>query len=124
MQRAHGACILAEVGQPLMPKQLVEYQLEGGATILVEVDLPEGGIQRAGREGEIVKATQSFDEALEHVRPVAQKIISTLRTLTDVPDEMTVEFGIKLGARAGVVIASADVEANYKLTLKWKRPEK
>ena len=39
-------------------KQLVEYELEDGSTILVEVDLPEAGIDMAGRGDQIVKAKE------------------------------------------------------------------
>jgi Trypsin-co-occurring domain 1 len=37
------------------------------------------------------------------------------------PDEFTVEFGVKLSAKAAVVIASATTDANFKVTLKWKK---
>ncbi len=33
-------------------------------------------------------------------------------------------FGLKMNAEAGAVIASGGVEANYKVTLTWKREEK
>jgi hypothetical protein len=50
-------------------------------------------------------------------------VVTKLRGLADQPDEMVVEFGIKLGAKAGVVIASADTEANFTVSLTWRRPE-
>ncbi len=100
-------------------KQLVEYELEDGSSIIVEVDLPEAGIERAGRGDEIIKAKEQFGEVLAQVKPVAQTIISTLGSLT--ADEIGVEFGIKLGARAGIIIASADTEANFTVKLTWKR---
>ena len=34
------------------------------------------------------------------------------------------EFGRKLNAQAGAFIAAAGTEANYKVTLTWKREEK
>ena len=34
---------------------------------------------------------------------------------------MTVAFGVKLTATAGAVLASAAVEANYKVTMMWKK---
>lgn len=103
-------------------KQIVEYSLEEGGSILVEADVPEAsGFERVSRVGDIVKATKTFDEALNRVKPAAQKIIHKLRDLADPPDEVTVTFGIKLGAKAGALIAAADVEANYTVTLVWKR---
>jgi hypothetical protein len=100
-------------------KQLVEYELEDESTILVEVDLPEAGIERAGRGDQIIKAKERFGDALEQIRPVAQTVFSKLGSLN--ADEIGVEFGIKLGAKAGVIIASADTEANFTVTLTWKR---
>lgn len=99
-------------------KQLIEYELENSQTILIEVDLPEAGIERAGRGDQIVKAKERFAEALEHIKPVAHAVMTTLSHLR--ADEIGVEFGIKFGAKAGIVIASADTEANFTVTLTWK----
>src|SRR5260221_4516387 len=100
-------------------KQLVEYELEDGGTILVEGDLPEAGIERAGRGDQVIKAKERFGDALEQIKPVAQTVFSKLGSLS--ADEICVEFGIKLGAKAGVIIASADTEANFTVSLTWKR---
>jgi hypothetical protein len=100
-------------------KQLVEYEVEGGSTIIVEVDLPEAGIERAGRGDQIIKAKERFGDALEEIKPVAQAVYSKLAGLS--ADEINVEFGIKLGAKAGTIIASADTEANFTVNLTWKR---
>jgi len=107
-------------------KRLIEFPLENGNSILVEVDEPEpeGGVVKAARPGEIAaKATQTFEAALEKVKPAAAAIISKLRDLADPPDEMEVEFGLKLSADAGAFLASAGAEANYTVTLTWKREE-
>jgi len=100
-------------------KQLVEYELEDGSTIIVEVDLPEAGIERAGRGDQIVKAKERFADVLEQIKPVAHTVFSKLGDLS--ADEIAVTFGIKLGAKAGVIIASADTEANFTVSLTWKR---
>ena len=109
-------------------KRLVEFPLEDGSTIMVEVDEPEraGGTTRVSRGGEktVEKANQSFEAALDKVKPTANAVISKLRDLYDPPDEISVEFGLKLSAKAGVFLAAAGVEANYKVTLKWKKNEK
>ena len=103
-------------------KCLIEFPLEDGSSIVVEVDEPESGVVRAARPGEIaVRASQTFESALEHVKPAAGAIIAKLRGLSDPPDEMTVTFGLKLTAQAGAVVAAAGVEANYMVTLRWQR---
>lgn len=107
-------------------KHLIEFPLEDGDSVLVEVDepAPEGGVVRAARPGEIaVRVGQTFESAMERVRPAAAAIIAKLRGLADPPDKVKVEFGIKLSADAGAFVASAGAEANYTVTLTWKRPE-
>ena len=104
-------------------KRLIEYPLKDGSSIVVEVDEPvEGGVERVARPGEMIeKAKQNFETVLEMIKPTAAAIITTLRDLSESPDEIGVEFGIKLSAASGVVLASAGAEANYKVTLKWIR---
>lgn len=107
-------------------KQLIEFPLEDGTSILVETEAAEGsGVVRAARsEGVPEKARQTFEAALEKIRPAAGVIIQKLRTLHDAPDEITVEFGLKMSAEAGAIVAAGGVEANYTVTLKWKKEEK
>jgi hypothetical protein len=107
-------------------KHFVEFKMDDGSVILVEVDEPEmGGTTRAGRRpGEIVEeAKYTFEQALSKIRPATEKVISTLRGLAHKPDEIEMEFGFSLNAEAGVVIASASTAANYKVTLRWKQAE-
>ena len=73
--------------------------------------------------GVVKKASQTFQSALDKIRPAASIIITKLRDLTDPPDEIEVEFGLTLNAEAGAVVALAGAEANYTVTLTWKREE-
>ncbi len=104
-------------------KHLIEFGLEDGSTILVEVEETDGaGVVPAGRGGKVVqRARQSFEAALDKLRPAAQALIGKLRSLHDPPDEIEIEFGLKMNAEAGVLIAAGNAEANYKVTLTWKR---
>ncbi len=109
-------------------KQLIEFPLEDGSTILIEVDDPEGagGTARVARRGEktITRANQNFEKALDRVKPTANAVISKLRDLIEQPDEISAEFGLKFSAESGVIIASAGIEANFKVTLKWQKNQK
>jgi hypothetical protein len=102
-------------------KRLVEFPLEDGTTMLVEVEEPDqGGLVNASRiDDVIVKAQLTLEKSMEKVRPAAQFVIQQLRKLHDTPDEVQVSFGLKLSADAGAVLASASAEANYSVTLKW-----
>jgi hypothetical protein len=108
-------------------KRLVEFPLEDGTSMLVEVEEPEqGGVVKASRsDGVIDKAHQTLEKSLEKVKPAAQVVIQKLRELHEAPDEIQVSFGLKLSAEAGAVLASGGIEANYTVTLKWvKEKEK
>ena len=107
-------------------KHFVEFKMEDGSAIIFEVDEPEtGGTTRASRRpGEIAEeAKETFEQALSKIRPATEKVITTLSGLAHKPDEIEMEFGFSLNAIAGVVIASASTEANYKVTLRWKKEE-
>ncbi len=105
-------------------KRLIEFPLAEGGSLIVEVDEPEqpGGVIKVANLGEVAeKAKETLQESLEKIKPAAQSIITSLRSLHDEPDEIGVEFGIKLSAAAGAFVASAGMEANYKVTLKWSK---
>src|SRR6476659_6023366 len=106
-------------------KHLVEFPMDDGSTILVEVDDPGmgGGAMRSGRPGEMLdRARITYEQALDKIQPAAAGIISRLRHLPDPPDEIAVELGISLSAEAGAFLASAATQAHFLLTLTWKAP--
>jgi len=109
-------------------KRLVEFRTDDGNAIVVEVDEPEvlGGTVRAARKpGQLLdEAKDSFDEALNKIYSATESAVRTLRTLSSQPDEVIMEFGFNLSAQFGAVIASATASANYKVVLKWSRPER
>jgi len=45
-----------------------------------------------------------------------------LKTFQEIntPAEINLEFGVKFNAKAGFIFASADSEATFKVSLKWK----
>ncbi|HMV48521.1 MAG TPA: CU044_2847 family protein [Blastocatellia bacterium] len=108
-------------------KRLLEYLLKDGNLVLVEVEEPERpstaavrGVQFPSHEV-VERATQTFEDALEKIKPAAGVILAKLKELKSPPEQIALEFGIKFSAKAGAVIASADTEANFKVTLTWKR---
>ena len=105
-------------------KRLIEFPVQAGGSVIVEVDepAPEGAKRAARRPGEVAeKAKATFEDAFDKIKPAADLIVAKLRNLHDAPDEIGVEFGVKLSAEAGAFVASAGAEANYKVTLKWTK---
>ncbi|WP_413176383.1 CU044_2847 family protein [Anabaena azotica] len=106
----------------MQEKQLTQFSLADGTTFLVEVDEPENiAIQRVALPSgkQVLKAQQTFEEALDKIKPVASAIISKLRDLNQPADEVEVKFGLKLTADAGAIFASVGGEVSYEITLKW-----
>lgn len=111
----------------------VEFPLEGGGTILIEAEDDNnkvtGGFVRSGpgdgAKDAAEQARQSFDEAIENVRKSANLLVTKLRDLSEPPNEMDVTFRLKASGELGnLAVGKAGAEANYIVTLKWKKEQK
>ena len=101
---------------------IVEFTLEGGGTIPVEVDESfSGGVVRSARPGEVVgQATESLGEALDRAMPAAQALIARLQALGSRPDSIEIQFGLKLSGELGAVLAKTGAEGNFSVKLTWQ----
>jgi hypothetical protein len=71
--------------------------------------------------GEVAEASDKTSwAALGQTRPAVDAMMETLTGLASRADEINAQFGIKLGAKAGALLASADAEAQFTVSLKWK----
>jgi hypothetical protein len=109
-------------------KQLVEFPLEQGGSVFVEIDeAPGGSVMRGlGKDHATVaeRTDKTFEEATATVVPAARSLLARLRATDDPAAEISIEFGVQLSAQTGAFIASAAVEANFKVSMTWRqRPE-
>jgi hypothetical protein len=103
-----------------MPNQvyLLEVPVTDGNTVLVEVtDSDAEKLVPAARGDLPVRAEAALRTMLDKLQP-------TLRTLADwakasAPTEVAVEFGLKFGTKANVVIASGTTEVNFVVKMTW-----
>lgn len=98
----------------------IEYELENGGTLLVEVKDAEGGVVRAARgDGSVViKATTKFRAALAGIKHSAALLRQELDELK--ADEVEVKFGLTTTGELGnFAVGKIGVEANYEVSLKW-----
>jgi len=116
-----------------IPPRYVEFPLEDGGSILIETPdqqekLQSGFVKGAQTEAAretALQAGRTFDASVENVRKAAELLVSKLRTISSPPDEMTVSFGLKASGDLGnLAIGKVGAEANYAVTLKWKKEDR
>jgi Trypsin-co-occurring domain 1 len=102
--------------------RFVRMPLEDGGSVVVEVADDGTDVQRIGRERPAVQdAAETLQQALSRVRPAVDAVLDTVRGMAERPDRVTLEFGIRLSAEAGVVVARAATEANFTVSVEWSR---
>ena len=101
---------------------LVEFDLEDGATVLIQAERsPTITTRGGGRSQE--KAEKSFERAAEAIRPAAEKMLATFKDMENAPSEISLEFRVQFSAEAGAFIGTVSGGANFAVTVKWIRPE-
>lgn len=98
---------------------LVRVSLDDGGWLLAESgDEPAAGPVQAGR---VTDAVQDLPATLRTVlAPVTQASRDVLAELRDIgPDEVRVEFGIRLTVAAGAVLTKGEAGCHLKITLGW-----
>lgn len=66
-----------------------------------------------------VRSSAALDCAVASIRQVSERVTSATRDLVQRPDEVEVEFGLKLDAATGALIARTGAEAHLRVTLRW-----
>lgn len=111
-----------------MGQQLVEFPLQDGGTVVVQVDDGHGGggqVTRGWGDKEsqrvVEQARQTFEQAVGRVQPAVQALLGQLRTLAEAPEQVQVEFGLQLSAEVGAFVAGASTAGNFKVSMTWHR---
>ncbi|WTX70890.1 hypothetical protein OG788_16130 [Streptomyces sp. NBC_00647] len=98
---------------------LVEFKTDDGALVVVEAADDASGSRLVARDDGTVQATRTFEGALEGVRAAAQSALRVFRDGSLRPDSVEIEFGVKLSAEAGALIAKSSVEGHLVVKLSW-----
>ncbi|MFJ3302116.1 CU044_2847 family protein [Streptomyces sp. NPDC086549] len=101
--------------------RLVEFKTEdGGVVVVVETADPTTGSRLVSRgEGPAAQTARTFEGALDGVRAAAQSALRVFRDGALRPDSVELEFGVKLTAEAGAVIAKGAAEGQLVVRLSW-----
>ncbi|MEV6111522.1 CU044_2847 family protein [Streptomyces sp. NPDC052109] len=101
--------------------RLLEFTTDDGAVVVVESVEPGTGTRLVGRGdgGPAAQASSTFEGALDGVRSAAQSALRVFRDGSLCPDSVELEFGVKLTAEAGAVIAKGAAEGQLVVRLGW-----
>lgn len=80
------------------------------------------GLTQAGLHPKIIKSEQTLRQALAPVTSAAAEVIEKFRELPSRPDEIEINFGVKLGVTLGAVIATAAIGTHLDVKLRWGHP--
>jgi hypothetical protein len=100
---------------------LMEFTTDSGATVTVEVDRQAQGanLVALGDDNTLTRAGRTFDSALTGMRSAAESALAVFRDGALKPDGVELEFGVKITAEAGAVIARSVVEGHLVVKLSW-----
>lgn len=103
--------------------ELARWSLHDGGEILVEV-APDGPrVSPVSRGGDLIEsASSTLGAALAHVRDAAAEALGQFRQMPVRPSAVELEFGIRLTAEAGAVIAKTAADGHLNIRLTWQAP--
>ncbi|MGX1161281.1 hypothetical protein FBY31_0345 [Arthrobacter sp. SLBN-100] len=97
--------------------EVLRYEV-GSGTVLVEVDDNSYGVDHPARnEQGILDVGRRLEDALASVRPAALAVMEAMAELT--PEQVEIEFGVKLAGDAGALIAKGTQDAHFVLRMSW-----
>lgn len=102
-----------------MTLDLLRFRTEDGGEVTVEVSDTGEGFAPAGRNRRIAEAGSTFEAALGEARRAAKAALAVFRSADLGPDEIEVQFGVKLSGEAGAIIARTSLEAHLIVKLAW-----
>jgi hypothetical protein len=90
------------------------------APILIEVST-KGAVRKVSNFQE--KTVDAIDSAMSTIYSTATHINKTIEALEVKPSNVEVNFGVKVTAESGAIIAKAGGEANFSIKITWKCQE-
>jgi hypothetical protein len=100
--------------------EMIRFSAPGGATVLVEAEEESYGVERVARGSDgVLQAGKRLEDALTTARAT---VLAALKAMGGLGfEQLSLEFGLKLSAEAGAVIAKTAGEAHLTITASWGR---
>jgi Trypsin-co-occurring domain 1 len=105
-----------------MATQLVAISIGSNRTVVVETEDPRADRAGAVARGDVIThAKQTFENFVAEVADIVEPLQQSLREKVAEAHEITIELGVKLSAELGVIVAKSQAEANFKISVTWKK---
>jgi hypothetical protein len=100
--------------------EIVRFEADQDSALFVETDDDSFGIERSARSGQgVIEASQRLEDIIAKVKPAIREVVNHLKEMA--PDEHEIEFGLKLNAEVGAVIAKTAADSHFAVRMKWRR---
>ncbi|MFP3991181.1 CU044_2847 family protein [Streptomyces sp. E11-3] len=96
----------------------MEFKTDDGVVFAVEPADNDSGARLVGRNGGD-RTPRAFTDSLDGVRAAAESALRVFRDGSLNPDSVEIEFGVKLTAEAGALIAKSALEGHLVVKLAW-----
>jgi Trypsin-co-occurring domain 1 len=93
-------------------KRVVKFEVSDSGSV---------GPEQVGLHTRTVKSDFDIDQALNSVTPAARAAIDAFRTLQ--PDDLTVQFGVRVDAQAGGIIGKVGAAGHITVTAHWGKSD-
>jgi hypothetical protein len=103
--------------------QLLKFNLaKGGNPIYIEVEeTASKGQVPVGIGDKLASSAKAVLDIGDSIGDFANRIVDNIRNKVSDANEISIEFGVKMSADLGVIIAKSQLEANFKVAISWKK---
>lgn len=110
-----------------MTTEYIETHTKDGTVIRIEVEAGSktmtGFSSHLSHTDTAEATTEAYNETLNTIRACANGMIDTLQSLEALPSTASIDFALKIDAKAGAMIARSANDAQFKVSLSWKQAE-
>ena len=110
-----------------MTTEYIETKAKDGSVIRIEVE--PGAKSKTGFGGQVdatadgAAAANAYEEMFATIRTCANGMVDTLQSMDAPPKGASLDFALKIDAKAGPMIAKSGSNVHFKVSLSWHEPE-
>ena len=100
-------------------KNVLEFELDGQLICIQGAEEAESRSRSSRGESNETTVPRELNSIFAQIAPVGNALLKSLKDI-NTPDEINLEFGVSLGGKTGIIFASAETEATFKVSITWK----